>query len=243
MVNALAVNTILLACRGLHVNRIVHVSCALVHGLRPDGEPADENTPFLAETPYAHSKAEGEMVAQAYSGQPDLRVTVLQPVTPLGARDCRTTEVLMTAYRQPGSISAAEGEPASSFVDARDVARAAALVAADDRAVNRTYIVRGFDATLAELVGALCSERDGDAAPPLSHAGRSRLKGWPRFRPRPQPGLSPAMADALTRPRTFDDSRIRGELGFQPEFDLRATAEAMAASYWEREIERLREPA
>lgn len=239
-VNVLAVNSIILACRGKQVNRIVHLSCASVHG-DATGEPIDETAPVRPESPHARSKAEAERVVHAYFGQPDLRITVLRLPVPVGPDDARTTLPLVAELRaRPRASFAAAPGRAVSFVDAIDAARAALAAAADDRAIGRTYLVRSFDATPGEFAEAL--GRAIGIASPRGGVGRgagilSRL--WVRA------GRTRRIADVweeLARSLLVSDGRIRSELGFSPEHTLESTAARIAGAYWDREIARLGRP-
>lgn len=234
-VNVLAVNAIVLACRGKQVNRIVHVSCASVHGTA-GLEPLDEDAPFRPADAYASTKVEAERVLWAYVGQPDLRITTLRLAVPVGPDDTRIVAPLVEAFRQDGrALAAQSGDPVVSFVDVRDAARAAILAAADDRAIGRTYHVRSFDAAPSAFAAALAREIGGTMP-----AGRSFGTWSARLVGRLMGGAHRAgrVLDELARSPRISDERIRRELGFTPEHDLESTTAYIAKVYWEREIER-----
>ncbi len=235
-VNVLAVNAIILACRGKQVNRIVHLSCASVHG-PTTGEPVTEEAALRPADDYARSKVEAERVVEAYVGQPDLRLTTLRLAVPVGPLDTRVVAPLIEAFRlDRGTSWAGAGGPTVSFVDIRDVARAAILAAADDRAIGRTYLLKSFDATPGAFAAAL-----GRAVGLASPAGGSALHGFgSRLLGRLTGGWRRAgrAVDDLARSPLVSDERIRRELGFAPEHDLESTVEHIARVYWEREIER-----
>lgn len=235
-VNVLAVNAIILACRGKQINRIVHFSCASVHG-SDSAMPVDEDAPFRPPDDYARSKVEAERVVAAYVGQPDLRITTLRLATPVGPDDTRVVGPLIEALRiDRAAFSDDAGGPIVSFVDVRDAARAAILASADDRAIGRTYLVRSFDATPSAFAAAL-----GRALGVASPAGRRASRGWTaRLLGRLMGGSQRAFRalDDLTRCPRVSDDRIRRELGFAPEHDLESTAAHIARVYWDREIER-----
>jgi dihydroflavonol-4-reductase len=235
-VNVLAVNAIILACRGKQVNRIVHLSCASVHGSER-GMPLDEDAPFHPADDYARSKVEAERVVAAYLGQPDLRITTLRLAVPVGPDDTKIVGPLMEAFRlDRRAFSADAASPAVSFVDVRDAARAAILASTDDRAIGRTYLVRSFDATPSAFAAAV-ARAIGVASP----AGRRVSKAWAaRLLGRLMGGSErlSRVLDELARCPRVSDERIRRELGFLPEHDLESTAAHIARAYWEREIER-----
>lgn len=235
-VNVLAVNTMILACRGKQVNRIVHVSCASVHGAAA-GTPVSEDAPLRPADAYARSKVEAERVVEAYVGQPDLRIATLRLALPVGPSDMRIVGPLIEAFRFRRSVSwAGVDGPAVSFADVRDVATAALLVARDDRAIGRTYLVKSFDATPAAFAAAL-----GRAVGLASPGGESGLWRWgARLLGRLAAGSHGAdrALDEMSRSPLVSDERVRRELGFAPEHDLESTVDHIARVYWEREIER-----
>lgn len=235
-VNVLAVNTVILACRGKQVNRIVHISCASVHGATA-GAPVTEDAPLRPADDYARSKVEAERVVEAYIGQPDLRITTLRLALPVGPSDPRIVSPLIEAFRLDRSATwAGVGGSAVSFADVRDVAAAALLAARDDRAIGRTYLVKSFDATASAFAAAL-----GRAVGLASPGSESGVRGWgARLLGRLAAGAHGAdrALDQMSRSPLVSDERIRRELGFAPEHDLESTVEHIARVYWEREIER-----
>lgn len=235
-VNVLAVNAIILACRGKQVNRIVHMSCASVHG-GVSAEPIAEDAPLHPQDPYARSKAEAERVVSAYVGQPDLRITTLRLAVPVGPNDTRIVGPLIEALRvNRHAFAEHTGGPVVSFVDARDAASAAIVASTDDRAIGRTYHVRSFDATPSAFAAAL-ARAIGGAAP----GGHGQMRTWGSRlvgRLMRESHRGARVLDDLAKSPRVSGERIRSELGFTSEHDLESTTQYIARVYWEREIER-----
>jgi len=122
--------------------RFVHVSSVDAIGLRPDGEPADEETPpgVMPECPYVVTKREAE---QAVLEEVDrgLDAVIVNPVYMIGPWDWRPSSgrMLLEVAAGKGLFAPPGG---NDFVDVRDVA-AGILAALERGATGRRYILGG----------------------------------------------------------------------------------------------------
>jgi len=77
--NILGVFTLLEVARKLEVPLLVHISTDEVYGDLWNREPVDEDAPFRPSSPYAASKAAGDLLCQAYWRTYRLPVIVVRP--------------------------------------------------------------------------------------------------------------------------------------------------------------------
>jgi len=153
--------------------RFVHVSSVDAIGLRPDGEPADEDTPpgNTVECPYVVTKREAE---QAVLEEVDrgLDAVIVNPVYMIGPWDWRPSSgrMLLEVAAGKGLFAPPGG---NDFVDVRDVA--AGILSAMQRATTgRRYILGGH--SLSYLDAWRIFARVGGRMPPLCRAGPIMLR-------------------------------------------------------------------
>jgi dihydroflavonol-4-reductase len=170
-VNVGGTRNVMQACLESGAPRVVHTSTAAAVGLRTDGEPADEDTPYddrLKTMPYSHSKHLAEQEVRAAVAQ-GLSAVIVNPVAVFGAGDhnmISSSMVVELARRPlpavpPGGIAVA------------DIAAVVAghLAAAERGRDGERYILGGENLTYRQIA-AVVSEVVGRAAP------RWTIPGW-----------------------------------------------------------------
>ncbi|MCC6786033.1 MAG: NAD-dependent epimerase/dehydratase family protein [Planctomycetes bacterium] len=78
-VNAEGTRRLAEAARAASVRRVVYVSTIGVHGVKTEGRPFDESSPFAPESLYAQSKLEGEKVLREVLAGSRTEWTILRP--------------------------------------------------------------------------------------------------------------------------------------------------------------------
>src|SRR4051794_17288365 len=137
--------------------RVVVTSTISAIGLRADGSPADERTPYPNEwlgMTYPDSKHEGERAALDAAARHGVEVVVVNPAYVLGVPVDRSRPGAISARmvgsylrgRLPGVIAAA-----MNFVDAADVA-AGHVLAAERGVAGERYILGGHNTTWPALI-------------------------------------------------------------------------------------------
>jgi len=157
--------------------RLVHVSSVDAIGLRPDGEPADEETPpgVMPECPYVVTKREAEraILEEVDRG---LDAVIVNPVYMLGPWDWKPSSgrMLLEVGAGKGLFAPPGG---NDFVDVRDVATGV-LAALEKGRVGRRYILGGHG--LSYLDAWRVMARVTGRMQPLGLAPRPfvRLAGW-----------------------------------------------------------------
>lgn len=197
--------------------RLVHVSSVDAIGLRPDGQPADEDTPSggLPPCPYVVTKREAEAVVLE-EVQRGLDAVIVNPVYLIGPWDWKPSSGRMLLEVAAGrGLFAPPGS--NDFVDVRDVAHGV-LAALDRGRTGRRYILGGHGLSYLEAwrIFAWATGRRG----PLGIAPRVtvRAAGWcgdlvARITQRESDVNSAATAMSLL-PHNFDCSRAVRELGY-----------------------------
>ena len=122
--------------------RLVHVSSVDAIGLRPDGEPADEETPpgVMPECPYVVTKREAERAVLEEVDR-GLDAVIVNPVYMLGPWDWKPSSgrMLLEVAAGKGLFAPPGG---NDFVDVRDVATGV-LAALEKGRLGRRYILGG----------------------------------------------------------------------------------------------------
>jgi len=157
--------------------RLVHVSSVDALGLRPDGTPADEETPpgVMPECPYVVTKREAE---QAVLAEVDLGLdaVIVNPVYMLGPWDWKPSSgrMLLEVAAGKGLFAPPGG---NDFVDVRDVA-AGIITALEKGRTGRRYILGGHGLSYLEAWRVMA--RVTGRMQPLGLAPKPfvRLAGW-----------------------------------------------------------------
>ena len=139
------------------VTRMVYTSSVAVLGLKRDGTPSDEETPVALDHMIGHykrSKFLAEQAVQQLIEDEGLPVVIVNPSTPIGARDVKPTPtgrmiVEAAAGRMPAYV-----DTGLNVVHVDDVA-AGHLLAHDKGAVGQRYVLGGHDMSLADILGVI----------------------------------------------------------------------------------------
>jgi dihydroflavonol-4-reductase len=197
--------------------RLVHVSSVDAIGLRPDGGPADEETPpgVMPECPYVVTKREAEraVLAEVERG---LDAVIVNPVYMLGPWDWKPSSgrMLLEVAAGKGLFAPPGG---NDFVDVRDVA-AGIIAAVEKGRTGRRYILGGHG--LSYLDAWRVMARVTGRMQPLGFAPKPfvRLAGWvgdlaAAFRRR-EGDVNSAATTMSMLDHNFSCRRAQDELGY-----------------------------
>jgi dihydroflavonol-4-reductase len=154
--NVTGTSNVLRAALLKRVERVVYTSSVGALGLRPDGKPANEDTPGCLEDMVGHykrSKFLAEREAERFLGQ-GLPVVMVHPSTPVGPGDHKPTPTgkIIVDYlnrRMPAYL-----DTGLNLIHVSDVA-AGHLLALDRGQVGEKYILGHQNLTLAEIFARL----------------------------------------------------------------------------------------
>ena len=233
--NITGTESVVAACRGAGVARLVHVSSpSVAHaGASLVGVGAGPADPIRARGAYARSKAAAEQVALAADG-PDLAVTAIRPHLVWGPGDQQLVGRIVERARAGRLVLVGTG---AALMDSTYTDNAVtALLAAVDRteaAAGRALVVsNGEPRPVAELFGRICAAA-GVPGPRrrvptgLAYAAGLVAEGIGRVR-RTEPPMTRFLAEQLSTAHWFDQRRTRELLRWSPRVDLDAGFAALA---------------
>lgn len=234
-VNTGGVSNVVAAARRHGVERTVHCSTMGVHGDLSD-VPGDETSPFNPGDIYQVTKLAGEQIARE-AFEADLEGVIARPMGIYGPGDLRFLK-LFRAIRRRRFAMVGSGETLYHFVYIDDLVEGFILCGEHPDAAGQTYLIGGNDyITLNELV-SLVAEAVGAPHP------RWRVPVWPLMAAgalceavcRPfgiEPPLHRRRVAFFTKDRAFSNARIRAELGFEPQVDMREGIRRTARWYFD----------
>lgn len=238
-VNAEAVATIVEVAASAGVRRVVHCSTVGVHG-DVEHPPANEDAPLRPGDVYQETKLLGEQLGRDAARRTGMDLVIARPTGIFGPGDRRLLKIFGSIARGR-FLLLGSGRNFYHLTYIDDLCEGLRLCGTVPAAAGRTYILGSARATtLADLVAI--TARVAGRRPP-----RLRLPVWPVWLAGAACealcapfGLSPPLyrrrVDFFRKSRSFDISRARQELGFNPAVDLetgiRRTLEWYRAHQW-----------
>jgi nucleoside-diphosphate-sugar epimerase len=206
------------------VARFVHCSSVGVHGEITD-PPANEDSPCHPDLVYERSKLEGEKSVRDYAHETGYPVVVLRPTWVYGP-GCPRTEKLFRTIKKGRFFFVGNGNALRHCVYITDMIEAFNLCVQNENALGKIFIIGDNKAvTVNELIHQM-ADVIGASAPrvslPLWFVGSAfslvehtfTLLGK-------EPPLSGRSLKFFTNNTSFDISRARKEIGFDPKVSLR----------------------
>ena len=216
------------------VQRFIHCSTVGVHGDVKD-PPANENTPYAPGDVYQQSKTDAERLVVQYANEARLPVVIFRPGGIYGPGDLRFLK-LFKAIKNKRFIMLGSGQVLYQVVYIDDLIEGILLCARNENAIGKTYILTGDEpATLNQLVKVIADAvgvrgtRLKLPVMPVYLAGAVCELICKPF------GINPPLyrrrVDFFRKTRSFDISKAKTELGFEPRVDLRNGISRTAAWY------------
>lgn len=214
--------------------RIVYTSSVAALGLNKDGTPADENVPVRLDDMIGHykrSKYLAEEVVRGMAAQDGLPAVIVNPSTPIGARDIKPTPTGRIIVDFVNGRMPAYVDTGLNLVHVDDCARGH-LLAFEHGKPGERYILGGENLSLREILLALgCIA--GRSAPGVRLPNRLLVpfaygaEGWGRLT-----GFEPRLTvDSLKMARKrmyFSSEKAKQELGFSSRSGEAALSDAVA---------------
>jgi nucleoside-diphosphate-sugar epimerase len=219
------------------VRRFVHCSTVGVHG-DIKNPPANEEAPYGPGDHYQESKTEAERVVLRYRAERRLPIVVFRPGGIYGPRDLRFLK-LFKAIKTRRFVMLGSGEVLYQLIYVDDLIDGILLCGTKQNAIGNIYILTGKEpATLnhvvqviAEVVG-VSPTRLRFPVTPVYVAGFACELVCKPF------GINPPLyrrrVDFFRKTRSFDISKAKRELGFEPKIDLR-TGIGLTATWYRSE--------
>ena len=225
-INVGGTSTVVAAAARAGVKRIVLFSTIAVYG-SSGGRVVTEETPPNPDTFYARTKLAAEQIVLAARGADSRKIgTVLRLGAVYGSRIKGNYQRLVRSLAGGRFLPVGDGSNRRTLVYEKDVARAAVLASARDAAAGKVFnVTDGSFHAMKEIVDAIC-EALGRGTPRLAlpvapmrwTAGvledASKLFGV-------ESPVTRSTIDKYTEDVAVDGQRIRRDLGFLPEYDLK----------------------
>lgn len=190
----------------LHARHFVQLSSIVLYGFERSGIIDESYRPSVSYRAQEVQLRREEIVKEVF-GDSDTGLTVLRPASVIGSRGERSFFARMYALNQSGRFPiVGDGQATSSFIDARDLGKAMALIA--EHRIVGTYLVKGFDASwlsIKQTMDDLVGRRTGYAAIP-AHLTSAELE---------EASINPYEYLTFCTTRIWDDSRLR-QRGYMP---------------------------
>ena len=237
-VNVTGTANVLAAAVEAGIPKVVYTSSIAAIGVRDDGTPSDEATPFNLwgrSFDYVRSKYLAEQVARSFA--PLVDVSIVNPGMPLGPGDIGPTPTGKTLIDALSGRIRVCFEGGLNIVDVEDVARGHLLAEAKGRR-GESYLLTGHNLTIFDLLAELrrvAGLRHTMFAMPvgLARAGGWALEQVAERATRREPLITAGSVDYASQRLFFDNRKAREELGFAArplDETLRRAAEWFAAN-------------
>ncbi len=213
---------------------LLFTSSTALYGFPDTEQPLDESQEYSPENWYQKSKLESESLVWEYRDEHKFRAAAVRPPVVLGHGDMFTGPTFIERIKEGDMYWFSGGKNTQSFVHAEDVARALVLAAENmDKADGEAYNVTSFTVTFKELIEQLRKELDVQESVksiPYSVAvGLGKIAGglYRALNKSKAPLITAFRVKMLGSKYIIDDSKIREELGYSPEWDLESTVKDM----------------
>lgn len=235
-VNVEGVRNIIELAAEAGVKRFVQCSTIGVHG-RVENPPAKESAPIKPDDYYQYSKWKGEELCLELSKQLGLAVAVVRPGGIYGPYERRFLK-LVRLLQSRRFIMFGNGEVLYHFVHITDLCDAFMLCAEKDEAIGQSYLIADDHAiTLNQIVKImseeLCVEPPTLQLPFFLLYGASVICEFACKAFRVSPPLHRRRAEWFHSVRSFDISKARSELGYNPKVSPETGLKEMIRSFRE----------
>jgi dihydroflavonol-4-reductase len=223
-VNYQGTQNLLEACRYAGLRALVHCSSVGVMGTLSE-IPSRETSPCRADNVYGRSKYQAELLALEHAKKYDLPVSIVRPAWIYGPGDRRTYK-LFHAIAKRIFLMIGTGETLVHPVYVEDVVQGLKLCAQNPAASGEVFIIAGAQSvTLNQLVDTIAEELSVKVPKLKIPVWFARFAAsvcekvfkWTHL----QPPIHHRRLDFFLKDQSFDISKAREFLGFEPRVDLR----------------------
>ena len=223
-VNVEGTRNMLEAASAVGVDRFVHLSSIGVYGISP-AKGTKETDPYQpCGLSYCDTKIEAEQVALKYHLERGVPVVIVRPTNVYGPRSSFWTVGLLTMIRS-GKLKLIDGgRGMSNHVYVDNLVDAILLAAKNDAAVGEAFIIGdGAKTPWKDFLGRYARLVGQESLPSISKT-RAQLLGFMMELASRWTGIPPSLTRAIvgfwTQTGTFDITKARTVLGYQPRVSL-----------------------
>ncbi len=225
------------ASKDNNIERFIHCSTVGVHGniVNP---PADETYPFDPGDIYQVTKLKGELSALNCYLETKLPVTIIRPCSIYGPGDMRLKKLFKLGSKNIIPIIG-DGNVFYHMVYIDDLVDAFVLAAEKKKAIGEVFIVGGSECyTLNHIIDLIAEKNKKKPLKIYLPAKPFQLLGSLCERLCIPLGINPPIyrrrVDFFTKSRSFDSSKIKKFLNYEPKYSLREGLEATFTWYNQR---------
>ncbi|MHA1214782.1 MAG: NAD-dependent epimerase/dehydratase family protein [Candidatus Hodarchaeales archaeon] len=220
-VNAKGTLNIIKAMENIPNIFLIHVSSSGVYP-RIEGVYIKEETQYGPHGNYQRSKVEAEKYVRRAVENGTIKGAIIRPPNVMGTRDYTHMTKIVRAIRKGKFPLVRKGKARQTWVAAEDLALAVLLLIENQNKVNgNIYNVKSFEISVKNLLDLVCREL-GVSSPSKEYPYwlaytvgflseiLAKIKGKPTT-------LNRYRVIKFAKDRLFDDSKIRQELGYDPQ--------------------------
>ena len=227
-VNVIGTKNILEVFKG---DKFIYLSSTAVWGKKIKDLPADEKTPYNPSNFYGRTKMEAEKLVKDNEGIIIRSPDVLMPAFV-------EYDIIFSKLLEGKMSIIGDGKNFIDYIHISDLIQAL-LLAKDKGKKGEIYIVSGKGVKTQKQCLELASKYL-DVEPPKKHTPALSAKLFSRGSviksklKRKAPEFIPEYVEKMLRNRTFDISKAKNELGFEPKVDMETSIKEMVEDYLER---------
>lgn len=233
-VNVEGTRNVLEVIRKKNIPKLIYTSSTAVYGFPNRPDPIREDAPWSPINTYQHSKAEAENLINEYSKTYGIKATMIRAPTVLGRGDMFTGPQLIERIKDGKMFTLGGGENLQSYCHGEDFARCLILAAENfERAAGEAYNVTSFDTTFIGFISALADELEAPKKftnipyRPAVGLGKTIEGLYRAFHRRNAPLLTSFRAKLFGSNYLIDNSKAKGEIGYEPKWNLESTIKDM----------------
>lgn len=225
------------ASKKYNIERFIHCSTVGVHG-HIENPPADENYSFNPGDIYQVTKLKAELNALKYHKETKLPLTIIRPCSIYGPGDMRLKKLFRLCSKKIIPILG-DGKVFYHMVYIDDLVDAFILAAENKVAIGEAFIVGGSECyTLNQIIDLIAKKNKKMPLKLYLPAKPFQLLGSLCENFCIPLGINPPIfrrrVDFFTKSRSFDISKIKKLLNFEPKYSLEEGLEATHAWYNQR---------
>lgn len=235
-VNVEGIRNILELSAKAGVKRFVQCSTIGVHG-HVRKPPANEESEIKPDDYYQYTKLKGEELSRDYGAELGLKVSIIRPAAIYGHLEDRFLK-LPKLIKSGKFVMFGNGEVLYHFIHIDDLSRAFVLCAEREEAIGQTYIIADDHAITLNKIIEIMSGALGMPVPRrrLPYSVLYAASVLCEFACKPF-GVSPPLhrrrASWFSHTRSFDISKARKQLGYEPQVRIEDGLRDMVRSYQE----------
>jgi nucleoside-diphosphate-sugar epimerase len=211
------------------IRKFIYLSSTAVMGKKLKELPATENTPCRPSDLYGKTKLEAETLVKAAGG------IIIRSADVFGSGFMEGYNYVISHLEKGKLPVIGDGKNFIQWIHINDLIQAL-LLAKENGKPGEVYIVAGKEVkTLNECLSLLSKYLEVE--PPKKHTSKILAKTAARYKvftskiKKEKPEVIPQYIDKITANRSFDISKARKELGFEPKVSYEEAAEEMINEY------------